>query len=144
MKPVQLLALLLLGAGCTQAPAQNNMAAPVRNNQTAPEQALQPDPVMRPEVTQDALMDRIERDLRMPEEAMPLAAYNRYYAWQQRADGMRKVTAVYVGARGRNGERHWVAESALPVIDDGGCDVISLSYDVASQRIERIGCNGYA
>jgi hypothetical protein len=128
MKPVQLLALLLALA-C--APALGQAAPPP----ASPVQAS---------AEEQAIMDRIERDVRMPQEAGPLAAYHRYYAWRRRADGARKVVAVYVGARGGNGERRWVAETALPVIDDGGCDVISLSYDVASQRIEQIGCNGYA
>jgi hypothetical protein len=147
MKPVQLLALLF-AAGCAQAPAQNNLA--VQNNQAAaPGQALQPDPVMRPDVTREALMDRIERDVRLPRGAGPLASYVRSYAWQQRGDGVRKVAAVYVSdgiaqqAKMAPG-RHWLAPDMLPLIMDGGCAIISLSYDVATQRIEHVTCNGDA
>jgi hypothetical protein len=140
MKPVQFLALLL-AAGCAQAPAQNNQAVP--------KQALQPDPVTRPDVAQEALMDRIERDVRLPEGAGPLASYVRSYAWQQSGDGVRKVAAVYVGeAIARQAKmapgRHWVALDMLPVIMDGGCAIISLTWDIATQRIEHVGCNGVA
>lgn len=138
MKPVQLLALLL-AAGCAQ-------AAP--RNQAAQEQGPRPDPIMNPEATQEAIMARIERDVRLPEGAAPLDSYARHYAWQQGRDGRRKVVAIYVSAPLAHGSgtppgRDWVDdEAALPMIDDGGCDVISLRYDLVGQRIEQVVCNG--
>jgi hypothetical protein len=148
MRPVQLLALLL-AAGCARAPAQGNQAAPAPTNQAAAAQALQPDPVTSPEVTQEAVMDLIERQVRLPRGARPLASYARFYAWQRRTDGVRKVVATYTGqsiadVTGAGPGRHWVAENALPVVMDGGCGIISLSYDVATQRIEHVDCNGDA
>jgi hypothetical protein len=89
-------------------------------------------------------MDRIEREVRLPEGAGALASYARYYAWQQRGDGVRKVVAVYQNLTGERPGRHWVTERDFPVIMDGGCGVVTLSYDVAAQRIEHVSCNGLA
>jgi hypothetical protein len=125
MKALMLLALFPIG--CTQAPAQNA----VPNAQAA-----------APADEQVAIMDRIERDLRMPGGAGPLAGYSRYYAWQSREDGVRKVLAIYV--QEPNPARRWVAETALPLIMDGGCGIVSFSYDVAAQRIDNVACNGEA
>jgi hypothetical protein len=112
------LALLLLG--CTQ--AQPAAPAPSPAEEQAP------------------IMDRIEALVRLPEGARPLAAYGRYYAWQSRQDGVRKVVAVYVSEE--NPRRHWVAENGLPLVMDGGCGIVNLSFDVAADRIEGVGCNG--
>ena len=87
-------------------------------------------------------MDRIERDIRLPEGARPLAAYDRYYALRQDASGARLVAAVYVGSRTPG--RHWVTEAELPMIDDGGCHIVSLVYDLEAGRIQNVYCNGIA
>lgn len=140
MKPLLLLAAFF-ALGCAQAPAQNNQSAspPAQNKQDAP-------PPAAPARTENeqAIMERIEREVRLPEGAGALASYARYYAWQQRDDGVRKVIAVYVNVTGESPGRYWVAENALPVIMDGGCGIISLSYDVAAGRIEHVACNGLA
>jgi hypothetical protein len=141
-RPAPLLALLL---GCAQAPAQNNQSAspPAAPGANAGQQVLQPDPVMRPEVTQAALMARIEREVRLPPGAGALATYARYYAWRDGKDG-RKVVAVWQNLTGERPGRHWVTERDFPVIMDGGCGVVSLTWDVATARIEQVACNGYA
>ena len=133
MKPFQLLALFLT-LGCAQAPAQDN--------QNAPQSAAAPAGSTNAE--QQGIMDRIERDIRLPEGAGPLAAYARYYAWQERGDGVRKVIAVYARLSGHAPGRRWVTETQFPLILDGGCALIGLSYDVAAQRIEHVTCNGEA
>ena len=130
MKPFQLIALFL-AMGCAQAPAQNN--------QSAPKAATPPN---TEEQARIELMDRIEREVRLPDGAGPLASYARSYAWQQRADGFRKVVAVYDSLTGAAPGRRWVAETEFPLVMDGGCGLISLSYDVAAQRIEHVTCNG--
>lgn len=113
-----LLALLLLG--CAQ--AQPAVPAP------------------SPAEEQARIMDRIETLVRLPEGARPLAAYGRYYAWQSRQDGVRKVVAVYVSEE--NPRRHWMAENQLPLVMDGGCGVVNLSFDVAADRFGGVSCNG--
>lgn len=84
-------------------------------------------------------MDRIERIVVLPAGAAPLTNYGRYYAWEQRTDGVRKVLAVYVFER--QPQRHWVAQNQLPLIMDGGCAIISVTFDVAAGRIEWVACN---
>jgi hypothetical protein len=130
MKPVQLLALFL-AIGCAQAPAQNNQDAPQAAN-----------PPNTEAQAREELMARIEREVRLPEGAAPLASYARFYAWQERGDGIRKVIAVYLGVGERTPGRRWVTESEFPLILDGGCGLVTLSYDAAAQRIEHVTCNG--
>lgn len=117
--PRILLALLLLG--CAQA-----------------QPAASPPP---PADEQARLMDRIEAEVRMPRGAQPLAEYGRYYAWRLE-DGRRKVAAVYYSEE--NPRRHWVTEDRLPAILDGGCNVVTLRFDVAADKIEWVRCNGVA
>lgn len=88
----------------------------------------------------EMLMDRIEAIVAMPSGAGPLGAYGRYYALEGRSDGVRKVLAVYV--REPAPRRHWVRENELPIVMDGGCDIVSLTYDVDADRVERVECNG--
>lgn len=133
MKPVQLLALFL-AMSCAQAPAQNNDSAA----------QPPPPPAATADAEQTALMDRIEREIRLPEGAGPLASYARYYAWQQRGDGVRKVVGVYLGLGERTPGRRWVEETDFPLVMDGGCGLVNLSYNVAEQRIEHVTCNGEA
>lgn len=90
----------------------------------------------------EALMDRIEAVLVMPRRSEPLASYQRLYSWEPREDGVRKVMGLY-HARPEPGRR-WVAANDMPVIMDGGCGVVTFTYDVATDRIEGIGCNGMA
>jgi hypothetical protein len=131
MKWLQL-PVLLLAFGCAQAPAQSNQSA-------------SPPPVRSvAEAEQQAIMDRIERDVRMPQGAGALSSYSRFYAWHQGEDGARKVVAHYENLTGAAPGRRWVTERDFPLIMDGGCGVVTLSYDVATQRIEHISCNGYA
>jgi hypothetical protein len=130
MKPFQLLALFL-ATSCAQAPAQNNQNAPLPA--TPPNTEAQ---------AREELMDQIERQVRLPEGADPLASYERSYAWQQREDGLRKVVAVYENLTGAPPGRRWVADTDFPLVMDGACGFISLSYDLAAQRIEHVTCNG--
>ena len=130
MKPFLLVALPF-AIGCTQAPAQNNQGAS-RPSTPANSEAQ----------AREELMDEIERQVRLPEGAGPLASYARYYAWQQRDDGYRKVVAVFERLTGAPPGRRWVAETDFPLAMDGGCGLISLSYDVTARRIEHVACNG--
>lgn len=88
----------------------------------------------------ESVMTRIERAVAMPNGAGPLGVYGRYYTWESRADGVRKVLAVYV--REASPQRHWVNQNELPLVMDGGCDIVTLTYDHDADRIERVECNG--
>lgn len=89
-----------------------------------------------------AIMDRIEATRRMPANASPVATYARYYAWADAAKT--KVTAIYVSLGGAAPGRRWVDFDELPLIDDGGCGVVELIYDVKTGVIEDVYCNGIA
>ena len=88
----------------------------------------------------NAIMNRIETIVVMPPDAAPLAVYGRYYAWEARDDGVQKVLATYV--RREAPGRHWVDQNELPLVMDGGCDIVTLTYDVATDRVDRVECNG--
>ncbi|HYD11443.1 MAG TPA: hypothetical protein VEC11_01200 [Allosphingosinicella sp.] len=135
MKPFQLLALFL-ALGCAQAPAQDN--------QTVPQPAAPATQTSGAEAEQEAIMTRIEREIRLPAGAAPLASYARFYAWQEREDGRRKVIGVWLGAGERTPGRRWATENEFPLILDGGCGLVTLSYDADAQRIEHVTCNGDA
>ena len=84
-----------------------------------------------------AVMDRIEKAVRLPDGSRPLATYARNYAW---ADIARThVTAVYVGW-GTPG-RKWIGFDDLPMIFDGGCGVIELVFDVTKGSFDEIDCH---
>ena len=129
MKAVQRLALLaVLACAQASAPAQPGPAAAAASPGPTAEQA--------------AIMDRIEREVRLPAGAGPLGAYERYYALHQDDRGTRVVAAIYV--RGGTPGRRWVEETGQPMIADGGCDVIEVIYDLTTQRIQTVACNGVA
>jgi hypothetical protein len=135
MKPVQLLALLLL-SGCGQAPARNERAAPrpYRPPMTLPTANL--------DGAQTAIADSIEHQIRLPRGAGPLSSYARYYAWQRDEAGSRTVVASYmVGSEWQAG-RYWTYENRLPTLVDGGCARVTFSYNAATQRLRDVACNG--
>ncbi|WP_395612048.1 hypothetical protein [Allosphingosinicella sp.] len=131
MKPLPLLAALLI-LGCARAPAQNNQVS-------AASAAL------REEAERLDLMERIEREVRLPPGADPLSSYSHSYAWRQGPDGVRKVAAYYESLTGNfRGMRRWTTEREFPMIADGGCGVVTFTYDVATHRFEEMRCNGVA
>lgn len=94
-------------------------------------------------------MDEIERTIRLPAGSHPLELYGRNYAFS--GDG--RVVAVYYSPaddRGRAlyalaGERRWHDwEGELPFIMDGGCSIVHVTYEIATQHILSVSCNGVA
>ena len=85
-----------------------------------------------------AIMDKIEAAARLPAGAAPVAGYFRQYAW---ADIQKtKVTAIY--QRSNTPGRRWIDFDDLPMIDDGGCAVVELVYDVKTGGLDEIYCHG--
>jgi hypothetical protein len=96
------------------------------------------------------LMDRIENLVRLPAAAQPMKVYLRVYApltqrnvgwaWATRPklDGP-KVIGVYTTLGPGTGQR-WSDD--FPMVDDGGCALITVIYDVRQDRIESANCNG--
>jgi hypothetical protein len=81
----------------------------------------------------------IEADLTMPAGAAPLDAYTRYYAYEPSSDS---IVAVFL--RGGEIGAKVVPRDALPMVLDGGCDVVRLRYSVAERQVIMIGCSGVA
>jgi hypothetical protein len=127
MKPLPLLsALLALASAPVSARAERSTAS-----------------AGEPTAEQVAIMDRIEREVQLPQGAGPLGTYRRQYAWHEEANGKRMtVVAIYVRPGGTPG-REWLENEAdLPMIDDGGCGIVTLIYIVGTQRIQTVACNG--
>ena len=80
-------------------------------------------------------MDWIETNVRLPSGARPIEEYSRRYA--QIAPDL--VRAVYVAEP--NGGRLWVDAKGLPVVDDGGCDAVTIEY-APSKKSLSARCNG--
>ena len=111
---------------------------------------------------QQALMDQIEHEVRLPTGAHLLNAYARYYAFENGA-----VHAVYIipwdntpltgdvcKTRSHDynchillnplkaGERRWLPEGRdLPIETEGGCGVVELDFDLDKGRVTNVACH---
>ena len=84
-------------------------------------------------------MTEIEQQLQMPPGAEQIAKYDRYYM-RQAPD---TVVGTFVGS-GERGERKWVSSiDQLPAIDDGGCGVVNIIFDLKTKKSTTF-CNGVA
>ena len=120
---------------------------------TTPAQAAKPDL---------AMVEALERSVKLPAGTKPLDAYDRYYALET-VVGRRMIEGMYQESsddddlasyqRGdrdpvkysppRKGRRHLLAKaSSLPDIADGECSVIHVYWDIATARIAHVECNG--
>lgn len=98
---------------------------------------------------------RIESELVLPAGAEPLYAYSRFYAARTQ-DGRRVIIGEFV-----LGEPDWllkhrtilevitdtifvVDEINMPDVTDGGCGVLTLSYDPENGRMSGPVCSGVA
>ena len=95
-------------------------------------------------------IQRVEAKVTLPAGASPMNAYVRYYAGtthdgHQIIRGVYLVTAVVKDMHqdSRPGIRI-VTERDIPEIDDGGCHQVNVEYDVATDTVTRIRCNGQA
>jgi hypothetical protein len=87
------------------------------------------------------LLDRIERQVRLPGNALPLKAYRRYYSLSKGTAGHpSQIIAIYV-SDGSPAGRQWVASADLPVVFGGGCHWVSVAYEVTRDRIVSVECN---
>lgn len=87
----------------------------------------------------DAIMDRIEAQIQLPEGAADLSEYVRHYLPLESGSvyGIYEISDAPV-------RRHWVEESSeLPLILDGGCSILSIRYDPDTDEISAV-CNGRA
>jgi hypothetical protein len=93
---------------------------------------------------QAATMDVIERQVRMPKEALALTRYSRFYT----AANSGKVIGTYVASAHNDlpvGQRRWVTNIYhLPAIDDGECFIVNVVFDPKTNRVTQAFCNGVA
>lgn len=90
-----------------------------------------------------ALVDEIESQVAMPKGSGPLKDYARFYAEAPAG----KIVGLYIrGGNGNlpSGARRWVRFEALPSIDDGGCSVVNIVFDLTTRKVEQVVCNGLA
>ena len=91
----------------------------------------------QPSVGTDHFLDSLEKSIQMPPGSKPLDQYSRSYFY---LEGGRKVMGVLTTLRPPG--RHWVAQNPGPFVADGGCAVITVVVDAATQRVEQVECNG--
>jgi hypothetical protein len=83
---------------------------------------------------------RIERMVVMPNGAKPLAHYARYYTLET-VEGRPSVVGYYLFGEGPPGIHF--GESPV-VVSDGGCDVVTVVFDLRRNAVQNAHCNGVA
>ena len=94
------------------------------------------------------MIDALEAAIRMPPGARPLAEYRRQYGGTVE-EGRRVISGQFhlPGIGGSPKDEPAVAvfdHEPPPMIEDGGCAVVTLKFDVSARRILWIQCNGEA
>ena len=83
----------------------------------------------------------VEAKIELPKDAEPIAAYARYYSGVI-VSGHRLVKGYYLqGIGGRPGV---YLKPYADEIDDGGCSVVTVYFDLTAARTASAFCNGYA
>ena len=95
----------------------------------------------------NALATKIERKLIAKHPDIVLKRFARFYSH----DSVGFVSAIYVFGNegyepiaGKAGQIYWVSPQNLPVVDDGGCSIINLSYHKWTGTLVSVACNGFA
>lgn len=89
------------------------------------------------------LIKKIESNLTLPQNAFPLSAYIRYYAYKK-VSKKQYIVAVFVRGESGVGRVEIIDFKNLPIIFDGGCDVIEVRYSLNKKKIISSYCHGYA
>lgn len=87
---------------------------------------------------EEQLMRNIEARVHLPERASPVNRYRRHYALAK--DDPNVVEAVY--ERGGRPTSLWLRWDEMPIILDGGCSVVTFTYDLRTQHFKNVACNG--
>ena len=84
---------------------------------------------------------KLESQIRLPKGASPLLSYTRYYA-----GSILHGHRVIVGTYQHSGGGVVIEKSAhdLPIVFDGGCDYIEVTFDVSERRFIDVTCHGVA
>lgn len=94
-----------------------------------------------------AMVRDLELKVRLPATAEPLSTYARYYTGES-ISGRRVLKGYYLAGGVGNGRG--LAKPGIylrpseVLVDDGGCDVITVFYDPQTKTIAGVYCNGFA
>lgn len=95
----------------------------------------------------DETIEQIEKQVRLPDDAGPLASYARYYT--RDADLVVGIYITFVDPRYRKydlarGLSRWVDDPRdLPSLPDSGCSAVNVIYDPVARKIEHVACEGF-
>jgi hypothetical protein len=95
--------------------------------------------------TNEAVAGEIERQVQAAYPGLPLDRYARFYA--RLDNGTVEGVFSYAGEEGyeisgsRAGEVLWTNRDDLPIIHDGGCTVISITFDARAKELIHAYCN---
>jgi hypothetical protein len=92
-----------------------------------------------------ATIDKIEAALVMPDGAPPLSSYRRRYGGAIE-NGRRMIWGVFLLSTMAPSDDEITILEHRPesLVQDGGCLVVTLKFEVDSDRVLRIQCNGQA
>ena len=107
----------------------------------APASGAVPTDYWRPTLAEVA---RLETRLALPAKAAPLARYTRYYTGAPPKGSHRITGLLYRDVDGTAGVRIVEKPGDWPKVSDGGCDVIEVTYSLATDEILQMACNGVA
>jgi hypothetical protein len=85
---------------------------------------------------------RVESLVKMPPGTKSIASYNRFYALTVEA-GREVIWGVFL-LRPTPPTVHIVAPDQMPDVQDGGCSVVNVRYDLREAKITAAFCNGLA
>lgn len=92
-------------------------------------------------------MNEIESRVSLPSGARPLNEYARYYAYEHgdvvaeywapwKDDPLKDPKALAAG------QRRWVHDTRdFPVVFEGGCSVVNITFEPARSRVKNVSCN---
>ena len=97
-----------------------------------------------PALSLDAIRS-VESLVKMPPGVRSIASYNRFYAIKVEA-GREMIwgTFLLTPLSPPPPTVHIVRPEDMPAIQDGGCSVVNLLYDIREAKITSIFCNGLA
>jgi hypothetical protein len=85
----------------------------------------------------------LEATMTLPPGAKLITKYARYYTGEMEA-GRPIILGILVLDDHRPAGTYIISETAMPLILDGGCTVITVKFDVHASQIESLACNGFA
>ncbi len=87
-------------------------------------------------VLDPAVVHKLEAQIVMPEGAKPISVYTRYYE-----PGFDHGRRTVFGLLTEKGDRQ-IHIGHQPIVMDGGCSVVDLTFDVATKQVTSIKCHG--